>query len=224
MKHLITWVMVLAGVLMGQQIANAASGSEPSHFWGGVNLKYWMSSYNPSEGFGTTKVGQVSPSFVIGYDRFFYTLTFPLQPTITNNAYPAGGIKLQEQSFGVGYNFSSNFALVIGKKSFAELYNGTTNNTTYNTVAAVFNWAVPDSKTILFGNIGIGQGKSQNYVQAQNSYKYSGYELGVSYPVYTSTKASLGYKSEKMELPFGVAGMLGTAKKSGLIAGISYLF
>lgn len=226
MKHLAAWVLVMSGVVAGQQSAYAASDSVSGSFWGGVNLKYWMASYNPSEGFGKSSVSEIMPSFVVGYDRFFYTLTFHSQPTATSATYPASGIKLQEQSFGFGYNLTSNIALVVGQKGFAEMYTGTlTNSTKYTTLAAVFNWTVPDSQVILFGNLGTGKGKSQaNPTPAQNNYNYTGYEFGVSYPIYTSTKASLGYKSEQFGLPHGPTSAPGVAKMSGLFAGVSYSF
>ena len=227
MKHLAAWVFAITGVLMGQQFANAASDSEPSHFWGGVNLKYWMATYNPSSSLGEAKVNEAMPTVVVGYDRFFYTLTFQTQPNATSSTYPAGGIKLQDEAFGFGYNFSSNFALVIGQKAFAEVTAGTTpNRTKYNTIAAVFNWTIPDSKIVLFGNIATGKGKSAqgNITQAQTKYAFSGYEFGISYPILPSSKVSLGYKWEQMGLPFGTAGTLGIAEMSGLFTGISYSF
>lgn len=224
MKRLTALILVLSSVLAGQQIAYAEpSDSEASQWWGGVNLKYWMASYQPSKAsYATTTHGQALPTIVVGYDRFFYTLTLTPNTTVTDNTYPAGGITLQEQSFGFGYNINSNFAVVLGYKTFTEMTSVPVGNNPsgmsdgkYTTAAAVINWPIPDSKAGLFGNIGIGQASSPT----ANSSGYTGYELGVNYAIFPSSKVSLGYKSESLAMPYN-----GTATQSGLFGGISYSF
>jgi hypothetical protein len=178
-----------------------------------------MASYKPSEGYATTIHGQVIPTLAIGYGNFFYTLTFTTDTVVHDNSYPVGGITLQEQSFGFGYQVSSSIALVAGYKTFTELNKGnplgnnptSTNDGKFTTLAAVFNWAIPSTEAAVFGNVAAGQGAK--------STSYTGYELGMNYNVLASTKVSLGYKSESMAMPYN-----GTASQSGPFGGINYSF
>lgn len=235
MKRLISWVLVLSGAMVAQQVANAAAAnnetdSAEGRFWGGVGLKYWSAAYNPSENFGASQIGNKSLNFAVGYDRFFYTATLSgfgnLNGAVSGSNYPAGGIQYMEQAFGLGYNFNSNVAIVAGLKTFLELYPGNTvqHEVKYNTIAGVFNYPLTDSKIVLMGNVAIGRGSSALVIQAQNSYDYMGYELGASYPIFESTKVIAAYKSESMGLPYGAAGLKGTATKSGPMVGVTYSF
>lgn len=187
-------------------------------FWGGVNLKYWRASYKPSPGYATTTHGQFLPTFVLGYGSFFWTATLTPNTFVYDSTYPTGVIQLQEESVGFGYNLNSNFAIVLGNKTFTEIADipmsnnpTSVNHAKFSTLATVFNWSIPNSEAALFGNVAIGQG--------DNSSSYTGYELGMSYHVFTSAKVSIGYKSESMAMPYN-----GTASQTGVFGGFNYLF
>lgn len=244
MRRLISCVLVISGVLVGAQAAYAEADSVAGtkHFWGGVNLKMWNVSFNPSGDFGASKLNEIAPTVALGWDQFFMTVTMSGKHNYTNAAYPGGTIEIGESSAGLGYNFNSNFGLVLGQKQLDQTYfapNGTSariggSGTQFQTIAGLFNWSIPDSQAYLFGSVGFGKGKTQNFEQVSRSYR--GYELGVGYPIYPSLRINAGFKAESFDMPYatslanallpGYAGWNnnGTAKKSGLFVGAGYFF
>lgn len=226
-------VIVLAGLLAAQQLAWAESenAAEPSHFWGGINMKLWNVSFNPSGSYGTTKSTEPNVTVALGYDNFFWTLTFTGNHNYTSPSYPGGRIEMREESMGLGYNFNANVAVVLGQKTVQQLYGPNwagftpqantlaTSVTHFTTAAALFNWAVPDSKASLFGSLGYGQGSAAAGGSKQN---YQGVEFGVAYRLFTSAKVSVGYKAESFGMPNTIG--YGTTKKSGVFAGLGVTF
>lgn len=218
-----TYVLFIAVISFFSHSSFADDQINEKNWWGGVSAKYWMVNYN-SPSVATTSASQIIPTFAVGYKDFFYTLSI-----IGNQK--VGNTEFQEESSGFGYRITPNFAAVLGFRFFGELpATSYVNRTAYQTVAAIINWPIPDSKFILNGSLGYGTGKPQNgnFPDDNSSHPYTGLEMGVSYAITDSAKISCGYKSEKFDLPYrafnAAVTTSGVAEKSGFYFGADYAF
>ncbi len=244
-RFAVAGVLAVTGLLAGQS-ASAEPGSatsEPSKFWGGISVKMWSATYTPAGNYPGTKNNELIPTFALGYDKVFITFTVNNRQIYTDPAYPGGTIRrMGESSLGIGYNFTPNFALVIGQKTNNDEYLNqmtgssiTAGETNYTTLAALVKWPIPDTDSYVFGSAGIGQGKTNN-PGITASQKYNGFELGLGYKATQAVRLTAAYKAESFGLPYLAAQTAnfnnmaanvwqnGTAKKAGFYVGAGYAF
>ncbi len=231
-------VLTIGGLLAGQSaLAESGSGAEPSHFWAGASVKYWMANVTPAGNFPAAKSSMPLLNLAFGWDRVFFNITANGgNQVISNAAYPSGQLTTDEFSFGLGYNVNENVGIVLGRKNIATRISAPASlgMMRYTTVAALLNFPVPDSKVNVFGSVAVGRGQS-DFASANSgniSGRYTGYELGVNYPIVHSLKASISYKAESFAMYYSdtVANantqifFPGTETRKGFAVGLSYMF
>lgn len=239
MKRFMLWMV--AGLLVVQTAYAEEEGGAEKNWWGGVSLKYWMASFT-NAGASSVANNEYQGTVALGYDKYFITWTgLPYSLASPMSSPYGGGSMIQgERAFGLGYNINSNFSVVLGIKELLDFYSGLQSGTTiskngtsygtlgtatYNTVAVLGNWKIPDTKLILVGNLSVGQGTS-NVSGDSASHQYLGGEFGVSYLLLDNWKAGVGYKYEQLDTPHPANPLpvFGRSTKSGLFANVGWSF